>query len=58
MLISTMTRVGFHLPDEYQQMIDFITNNDMTDWKKDEDTQMTYFTKTTHNVVTWRKGNR
>lgn len=52
MLITTITTIGFKLPEEYEQMQNFILNNDMREWRKDEDTNFTYFTKATYNTVT------
>lgn len=58
MLITNMTRIGFQLPEEYQQMLAFIAKTeDIADWKKDEDTTMTYFTKVVHNTITLKGGN-
>ena len=54
MLIQTITSVGFSLPSEYEQMIDFIANIDMKEWEKHEDTIYTTFIKRTCNTVTVR----
>lgn len=52
MLITTITTIGFKLPEEYEQMQNFILNNDMNEWHKDEDTNYTCYTKATYNTVT------
>lgn len=54
MLISQVTSVGFKLPEEYEQMIQFIANNDMNEWKQYENTQYATFVKTTHNTITMK----
>ena len=56
MLITTITTIGFKLPEEYEQMQNFILNNDMREWRKDEDTNYVCFTKTTYNTITNAEG--
>lgn len=54
MLIQTITSVGFSLPFEYEEMIDFIANINMKEWEKYEDAVYTTFIKRTCNTVTVR----
>lgn len=54
MLITTITTIGFKLPEEYKAMERFKIENDMNEWRKDEDTIYTYFTRTTNNIVTYK----
>ena len=52
MLLTTIIRASFHLPDEYEAMEDFKRNNDMSEWKVYEDTIYTTFVKTTNSTYT------
>lgn len=52
MLLTTIIRASFHLPDEYELMENFKRNNDMSEWKVYEDTIYTTFVKTVHGTYT------
>jgi hypothetical protein len=55
MFITTVTTIGFKLPEEYERMQRFILESDMNEWRKNEDTsEYTYFTKTTYSTMTIR----
>lgn len=54
MLIQVVTTMAFHLPDEYEAEKDFIANNDMSQWKKYEDTQYNYYIRTDRNTVMYK----
>lgn len=51
MFIKTETIIGFKLPDEYLQMEKFKSEQNMDEWKVDIDTQFTYFSRQTFNMI-------
>lgn len=51
-LLTTIIRVSFRLPDEYEAIENFKRNNDMDEWKVYGDTIYTTFVKTTNSTYT------
>ena len=52
MLLTTIVRVAFHLPDEYEAMERFKLCNDLNKWEVVEDTNYTTFIRTEHSTYT------
>ena len=48
--------IGFKVPDEYEQMMEFCRTNDMSQWGKFETTQMVCFTKADNIQTNIKKG--
>lgn len=47
MIIKTSTTISFKVPDEYEQMEAFMSQNNMGEFVKDESAHWISFTKTT-----------
>ena len=45
MMITTSTTIGFKLPDEYEEMQEFLRTNDMSEWKEIVSTQVISYRK-------------
>lgn len=52
MLLRTVTMISFIMPEEYQDMLNFEMNNDLTFWDKQESSQMTTFIHTSISTTT------
>jgi len=56
MMITTVTTIGFKVPDEYAEMEVFCRTNDMSQWGTFATTQMICFTKADNVLTNIKKG--
>lgn len=56
MIMTSITIIGFKMPEEYNQLENFKMNNDMSEWTKFEDTQYISYRKTQYYTSTDIKG--
>lgn len=52
MIITQTTAVSFVSDKEYDEIRDFETRNDMSEWKKSESTVLTTYTRVIYRTIT------